>query len=1166
MTRFSAAVPVVPAGAAERRRAFYVGLIVSAPLLWLLLGVLPTRAEAQGHTLIETVSTLLALFASIIAMVRFYSKRSNLYLFTAAAFAGAALLDVGHTVLTSTFVSGMLPSAMQDLTPWSWSASRLFLPIMLCAAYWAWRREDRFGAAGQVSAGVIIGIASVVIVLTLLAFLLLPLPAAHHPDLPLFHRPQELVPAALFLAALVGFFQKGDWTHDDFEHWLMASLVLGVTSEVSMAMSARVFDRMFEVGHWLKIATHASILAGLILSMRNLFRQAEEGAAQVEKLRRRNALILDSVTDGIFGVDVSGRITFMNPAAGTLTGWDPAQALGQSAHQLLQHTRPDGTPYAEDEGPIHRTIAERAVQESPSEVFWTKEGGTIPVHCVCAPLIDGRELVGAVVAFRDLTALFARRAADEANEAKSTFLANMSHEIRTPMNAVIGLAYLALKTDLTTKQRDYLTKIHTAGNSLLGIINDILDFSKIEAGKLDIESTEFELEEVIRGVTTVTSQRAYDKGLEFLVELPGSVPPQLVGDPLRLGQVLTNIINNAVKFTEQGDIHVKAAVQARTDDAVTLRFTVRDTGPGMTPEQCARLFQPFTQADMSITRKHGGTGLGLTISRKLVELMGGEIGLESEPGVGTTFFFTVQMGIGTGTSSRNVVPAKLHEVRALVVDDNPVAREILADALGDVVGDVDAVGSGGEALAAIKQHDAGPLPPYDVVFMDWRMAGMDGLQATRLLRADAAIRQQPAVVMVTAFSGEEVREAAGQLNLDGFLVKPVTKSMVVDTLVALFASAEDRGASGAAPSGWDTDRDRCAGVRVLLTEDNEINQQIAVELLEGAGASVTVANNGKEAVEHLQATPDAFDIVFMDLQMPVMDGHQATTRIRADARFATLPIIAMTAHASLEERARCLAEGMNDHISKPIAPSVLFETIERYYAPERAADVRRSRGIPTVPEFVAVSRSEVERDPLPPIEGVDVEAGLGRVAGNRTLYRKLLRQFLRTEGDVAARLAALDADGDRATAERVAHTVKGVGGSLGADAVHRAAGTVEQALMGGVSGAALAPLLEDLDRAMQSLIAAAGPALLDDGASPPPPAADIDLAAATPILERLVERLAGFDADAADDVDTHRELLRAVLGADAFETFESQVASYAFGDAHETLTTLLREGHPRGGE
>src|SRR5829696_7856122 len=429
----------------------------------------------------------------------------------------------------------------------------------------------------------------------------------------------------------------------------------------------------------------------------------------------------------------------------------------------------------------------------------------------------------------------AKEKAEGATQMKSMFLANMSHEIRTPMNAIIGLSYLALKTPLNAKQRDYVSKVHNAGTSLLAIINDILDFSKIEAGRLDIETTDFQVDEVIGSVVTLTAQKAHEKGLEFLADVSPAIPEQLRGDPLRLSQVLTNLVNNAVKFTERGEIRLKIEQLARTGDKVQLKFSVRDTGIGMTREQSEKLFQAFSQADMSTTRKHGGTGLGLTISRRLVELMGGEIWLESEAGAGSTFAFTLWLEVGHGVDAQRVVPGRLQALRVLVVDDNAAAREILVESLKSLTERADAVSSGPEAVAAIRERDEDP--PYDVVFMDWRMPGMDGLQAARLIKNDGALRTQPAIIMVTAFGREEVREEAEALELDGFLVKPVTKSMLVDSLVHVFATEAEAG-TVASPIADDAPAP-LAGVRILLAEDNAINQQIAVELLQGVGAAVT---------------------------------------------------------------------------------------------------------------------------------------------------------------------------------------------------------------------------------------------------------------------------------------------------------------------------------------
>jgi two-component system sensor histidine kinase/response regulator len=625
---------------------------------------------------------------------------------------------------------------------------------------------------------------------------------------------------------------------------------------------------------------------------------------------------------------------------------------------------------------------------------------------------------------------------------------------------------------------------------------------------------------------------------------PG-IPEHLLGDPLRLGQVLTNFVNNAVKFTERGEIRLNIEPLERTGEKVQLKFSVRDTGIGMTREQAAKLFQPFTQADMSTTRKHGGTGLGLTICRRLVELMGGKIWLESEPGVGTTFYFTVWIGVGEAKGAGKIVPERLTQLRVLVVDDNPAAREILQEPLSTVVSRVDAVASGKEAIAAVKQNDASE--PYDIVFMDWRMPGMDGLQASRHIKGDETLKHQPSIVLVTAFGREEVREEAERMQLDGFLVKPVTKSMLVDTLVNVFAHSGEE----ATTIGRSESDNRLKGARLLLVEDNEINQQIAVELLEGAGASVRIAGNGRVAVDTLLngPQPPPFDAVLMDLQMPEMDGYQATAKLRANQRFSALPIIAMTAHATIEERQRCLAAGMNDHISKPIDPEMLFETVGRFYKP-----VSSTASPPPAPK-PAASTTSTASDGVPEIDGLDTKDGLARVAGNRKLYLKLLGQFIEQQGPAVEQISSALTQRDAALAERLAHTLKGVAGNIGAKPVQAAAGELEKLIRD------RAPH-EQLEAAKKQVAAALEPLLgnLRAGLSAPAPQSQtiepvtpVDNAQARETAAHMLKLLSEFDPGAVDFLETNQAALRHLFKSASWAEFQKLVQSYSFGDAQAQL-------------
>ncbi len=526
----------------------------------------------------------------------------------------------------------------------------------------------------------------------------------------------------------------------------------------------------------------------------------------------------------------------------------------------------------------------------------------------------------------------ARQKAEESTRLKSEFLANMSHEIRTPMNAIIGMAHLALRTELSPRQQDYVTKIHRAGLSLLHLINDILDFSKIEAGKLETEAAPFFLDEVLNNVATVTSQRAAEKQLEYLFRVPPAIPRHLVGDALRLGQVLINLVNNAIKFTDQGEIELSCAMQQAPENGqVCLHFAVRDTGIGMTPAQAAKLFQPFSQADSSTTRKYGGTGLGLSISHHLIEMMGGAISVDTESERGSTFRFSLPLRLAAddGATATPLNPNMVNGARLLAVDDNPIALAILVDALRTLPVRVDACGDAFSALATIRSAHAA-RDPYRLVLADWQMPMMDGIEMTRRLQQDKTLQIQPRMVLMTAFGKENLQKETEQLQFAGFLIKPITQSLLTHLVLSLFTPQRNAVTrrNSAAPTPM---QHNLRGLNVLLVEDNDINQQIAIELLSTVGVRVDIANSGQEALDKLWATgPESYHILLMDLEMPGMDGLQATRMIRADTRFCKLPIIAMTAHILADVRKKCLQEGMQDYLTKPIHPEDLYQTLARW--------------------------------------------------------------------------------------------------------------------------------------------------------------------------------------------------------------------------------------------
>ena len=858
--------------------------------------------------------------------------------------------------------------------------------------------------------------------------------------------------------------------------------------------------------------------------------RAAEETLRDSEIRFRGAF--ETAAQGMALVSLEGRFQQVNAALCGMLGYSEQELLATDFQTL---THPEDL--AKDLSLLTDLLQNRADSYQLEKRYLHKKGRIIwAMLSVSIVRTSGGEPVQFVAQILDITEkheaeavlIEARRQAEAADRAKSEFLANMSHEIRTPMNAILGLSHILGQTDLSGEQRDYTGKIETAGRSLLGILNDILDYSKIEANRLDLETIDFTLASVLDDLAVIMSVNGRDLGLELTITADKAIPRALRGDPSRLQQVLINLTGNAIKFTKGGTVAVRAELLERHRDQVVVKFSVRDSGIGMAPETLELLFQPFSQADASTTRRFGGTGLGLAISRRLVELMGGSIGVESKLSEGSTFWFTIPFTESRQTAIGSDLPRTL---RLLIVDDNEDARQSLLETVETLGWSGEVVGSGG---AAIERMGGAGDEKFDLMLIDWKMPDMDGLETARRIREAPISCKAPAVLMVTGFIREEWQNAPAARFADAVLVKPVTESALAS------AVAQATGAAGRNDRKADKRGPRLSGLRILVVEDNSLNQEVARKILQNEGALVEVLGDGRHAVEYLREGREGVDIVLMDAQMPVMDGFEASTYVRKTLQIDDLPIIAVTAGVRASDKEKCLAAGMTDFVAKPLDVEALIAVILRHVSPHPDA----------VPYAEPAPRAVGKGMPLADLSrALDLDAKRLRAIsadGDDTLLPMLRRLGDSAQGFIASLREDL-AKKDRKAAARHVHSLRGSSANFGAEAMAALAGEIEEAIGAGRTAKQLAGRIDKLQAEADKFSAAL--AKLAPAAEAPQGPGELNAAR----LEELVELLRAKNFAALDLFAELLPDLRATFGEPRFGELQSAIDGLAFDKALDVI-------------
>ena len=1050
----------------NRRIQTYLIVAIALSLCSISFSVYTWQGSIQLHTLMEAIATILAMFIGVLSLLRFYSKGGVNFLVLGAGFIGIGLLDGYHAIASSIWLEPYLASELSSLIPWSWLASRLFLSVIFLLVYFIHQWEIKYKLPENNLPSIIYSFIILTAFLSFIFFTLTPLPDGYYSG-PLFYRPEELLPAVFLAAALTGLLNQNEWKTSAFTHWLVLSIIVNlVTQLVVMPYSTSLFDIQFNIAHILKILAYLCLLTGLCISVFRAFIDSDlqsnirkKAQLSLESSEIRNRTIMNSLVDGLISINDKGIIENINNSACELFGYSKLEVLGKNIKLLMPE------PYhGEHDNYLtnYKKTGEKKVIGKVRHVTGRRKNASIfPMDLSVSEMtIAGKTKYSAII--RDDTArqhnenelISAKNQAQSAAEAKSNFLATMSHEIRTPMNGVLGMVELLQDTPLNPQQEDIIKTISDSGNSLLEIINDILEYSKVEAGKIELELITFNLERTIYDVTRLLLVKAEEKDIELIFYYHTDCPNYVIGDAGRIRQIMLNLVGNAIKFTNKGQVIVEVKCLKQNDDNLNVSIEVIDTGIGLDNKSKDKLFDSFTQADNSTSRTYGGTGLGLTISKRLVELMNGKIDVDSESGKGSRFWIEIEL-------IKIAAPEKLETLdlsneRILIVDDNPLNLRILREQLNKLHMLVDETTKPQEAIDLLKNAQQIGTP-YKLAIIDNMMPIPCGADLGREIKKHNDIKHIP-LILLTSATGLGDAAIFKDIGFSAYLTKPILSDLLYKTLTRVLGLKDDNHNDRFLTQHSVLEdelekhkRNIQLSANVLLVEDIIINQKVAIGLMGGFDFKIDIANNGKEALD--KYSNNTYDIILMDCQMPIMDGFEATRKIRETDQ--NIPIIAVTANALSTDREKCELAGMNDYLVKPFnrrqLTDILFRWLplskQNYDEQDFKEDTMNDNTINTIPE-------PSSQPPLNIKTLTDMKVAIGPV------FDELIPAYIEQSDEMINSMLELLEKEDISTLERYAHSMKSSSLNVGAEIISGYAMTLEDMCRSNQNECDLKPQIE----------------------------------------------------------------------------------------------------------